>query len=169
MRTRTVAAGMAIAVVAVSVSCSSSASPTVEARDGATTHPANYDSDLYGLHFDHPEAWRAQEFPRVGHGSFGGPVVFLSTEALHDPCTVTYDAKGQQIDCGLPLDQLPDGGVLATWDQVGVPGDDAAEQNRIGERLTVDGHPTWFDVKSPGDCGFGADRTCPPGSKPIRC
>jgi hypothetical protein len=159
MRARALAAAMTVVVVGLAVSCSSSGSPTVEAQGAASTDLVSYESDLYGLHFDHPLAWRAQEFPNVGHGSFGGPVVFLSTEALHDPCTVTSDARGQEIACGLPLDQLPDGGILATWDQVGVPGDDAAERNRVGERLTVDGYPTWFDVKTPGDCGFGADQT----------
>ena len=159
MRGRALGALVTLVIVGLLTSCSSSGSTAVDAQDTATTELTSYGSDLYGLHFEHPATWRAQEFPIVGHAAFGGPLVFLSTEDLHDPCTVTSDSGGQQIACDAPLDQLPDGAVLATWDQVGVPGDDVPELHRLGEQLTIDGYSAWFDVKAPGDCAYGADQT----------
>jgi hypothetical protein len=160
MRTKVAIVALAVVSAALVTGCSSSG-PSTEESTATSIAPdlATFGSDLYGLHFSYPSAWRAQEFPNPGIGSFGGPVVFLSTEDLRDPCTVTADSGGRSIDCAQPLDELPDGGVLATWDQVGVPGDSEPELHRTGERLTVDGHPGWIDVHVPGDCPYGADQT----------
>jgi hypothetical protein len=56
------------------------------------------------LSFEHPSAWRPSYYQRVSNVSV--PLVYLSNEVLHDPCT--------EAGCGQPIDDLSPGGVLVS-------------------------------------------------------
>lgn len=74
------------------------------------------------LSFEFPAAWNQASFEE--QGSFSRVIVFLSTEALHEPCTTRVNSVGTETDCGWPIanGSLGSDGVLATWLGMGFPG-----------------------------------------------
>ena len=83
------------------------------------------------LSFSHPAAWKAYPFRWGGELHFR-PMVYLSTQPVHDPCST----KGNTTSCGFPVGQLEPGGVLVTWNASNPP----AMGLGPGSRIRVDGH-----------------------------
>ena len=103
------------------------------------------------LSFSHPASWKEYPFRWSGELHFR-PMVYLSTQPVHDPCST----KGNTTSCGFPVGQLEPGGVLVTWNAsnppaVGVgPGSPIKVDGREARRVDADG----------GICrSIGADRT----------
>ena len=89
-----------------------------------------------GLSFRHPRQWRSYRYEE--RSSFTDLITYLSTDTLHAPCTVTRNASGTAISCGLPLSRLSPGGVLITWRTEGMPGRSLAVVP--GTRMRIGGH-----------------------------
>jgi hypothetical protein len=110
---------------------------------------AKYSSSV--LSFSHPAAWKAYPFHWAG-GLHFRPLVYLSTQQLHDPCST----KGNTTSCGFPVGQLRPGGVLVTWNASNPP----ALGLGPGQRIRVDGHLARRVDTANGICRrIGADRT----------
>ena len=103
------------------------------------------------LSFTHPEAWTAYPFRWRG-GLHFQPLVYLSTQPVHDPCST----QGNTTSCGFPVKQLQPGGVLVTWNAANPP----ALGLGPGSRIRVDGHLARRIDTAGGMCrSIGADRT----------
>jgi hypothetical protein len=103
------------------------------------------------LSFSHPAAWKAYPFRWAGELHFR-PLVYLSTQPVHDPCST----KGNTTSCGFPVGQLEPGGVLVTWNASNPP----AIALGAGTRIQVDGHAARRVDTDGGMCSsIGADRT----------
>ncbi len=106
-----------------------------------------------GLAFDHPAAWRAQWWDY--HSSFTSLITYLSPLTLHDPCVRTSISTS----CGQPLASLPAGGVLVTWQNVGIPRPLGAPEIE-NPNTTIGGQPSRVTTARPGDCSLvDADET----------
>jgi hypothetical protein len=103
------------------------------------------------LSFSHPAVWKAYPFRWSGELHFR-PLVYLSTQPVHDPCST----KGNTTSCGFPVGKLRPGGVLVTWNASNPP---AIGLGR-GSRIKVDGREA-RRVDTPGGIcrSIGADRT----------
>lgn len=102
------------------------------------------------LSFTHPAAWKTST-PRSG-GLHFNPLVYLSTQPVHDPCTTT----GNDTTCGFPVSQLQPGGVLVSWLYGGPP----AFTLGPGKQIRVGGRPASLVDRAGGMCRqIGADRT----------
>ena len=111
--------------------------------------PVRYSNSF--LSFSHPAAWKAYPFRWAGELHFR-PIVYLSTQPVHDPCST----RGNTTSCGFPVGRLESGGVLVTWNAsnppaMGVgPGSPIKVDGREARRVDADG----------GICrSIGADRT----------
>ena len=105
-----------------------------------------------GLSFSYPAAWTAYKPVLPTVALHFNPVVYLSTQPVHAPCST----EGNRTTCGLPVDQLHPGGVLITWETNGLP----AMGLGPGTQLQVGGHPAVRQEKTGGECRrIGADRT----------
>ena len=102
------------------------------------------------LSFTHPAA-RKTSTPRSAELHFN-PLVYLSTQPVHDPCTTT----GNDTTCGFPVSQLQPGGVLVSWLYGGPP----AFTLGPGKQIRVGGRPASLVDTAGGMCRqIGADRT----------
>ena len=141
------AAGI-IATAALASACGGGGGGTANA---ASTPPQ---LDAYrsgGLSFRHPAAWTAYPYHGAGELHYR-PLVYLSTQPVHNPCST----HAMVTSCGLPVRRLAPGGVLAIWQESGIP----AVRLGPGARVRVDGHPATRVVTSSGACKkIGADRT----------
>ncbi len=103
------------------------------------------------LSFQHLASWKAYSFSWAG-GLHFKPLVYLSTQPLHDPCST----KGNTTSCGFPVGQLEPGGVLVTWNASGPP----AMGLGAGMRTQVGGRAARRVDTAGGICrSIGADRT----------
>jgi hypothetical protein len=103
------------------------------------------------LSFTHPAAWKAYPFRWAG-GLHFQPLVYLSTQPVHDPCST----HGNTTSCGFPVGQLRRGGVLVTWNASSPP----ATGLGPGSRIQVDGRPARRVDSTGGICrSIGADKT----------
>jgi hypothetical protein len=103
------------------------------------------------LSFTYPATWTAYPARQPGELHFQ-PLVFLSTQAVHDPCST----HGKTTSCGFPLRHLQPGGVLAFWQVNGIP----ATGLGPGSRIQVGGLPAARVDTAGGECRrIGADRT----------
>ena len=146
-RRRVVCAAAPIAVVVVTSGCGGGA----YAQAAGKTAPPRVKYSNSVLSFSHPASWKEYPFRWAGELHFR-PMVYLSTQPVHDPCS----KKGNTTSCALPVGELEPGGVLVTWNAsnppaVGVgPGTPIKVDGRQARRLDTDG----------GMCrGIGADRT----------
>ena len=111
--------------------------------------PVTYSNSF--LSFSHPAAWKAYPF-RWSGGLHFQPMVYLSTQPVHDPCST----KGNTTSCGFPVQQLQPGGVLVTWNASNPP----AIGLGPGTRIKVDGRAARRADTNGGICrSIGADRT----------
>jgi hypothetical protein len=105
-----------------------------------------------GLSFSYPAAWTAAKPVLPTVGLHFNPLVYLSTQPVHAPCST----KGNTTSCGFPVDHLQPGGVLITWETNGL----LAMGLGPGTQLQVGGHPAARQEKTRGECRtIGADRT----------
>jgi len=106
------------------------------------------------LSFAHPAAWVTYAnrwHPPVLHFH---PLVYLSTQPIHSPCST----HGNTTTCGLPVDQLQPGGVLAYWEFNELP--IVGPIKLTGKQLRVGGRPAGLVESAGGVCRrIGADRT----------
>jgi hypothetical protein len=135
-----------VALVALTSGCGGGSDAQAAPRD-----PPLVEYTSASLSFAHPAAWKAYPFRWAGELHFR-PLVYLSTQPLHDPCST----KGNTTSCGFPLRQLLPGGVLITWQASGPP----AIALGPGRRTRIDGHLARRVDTTGGMCGgIGADRT----------
>jgi len=103
------------------------------------------------LSFTHPATWKAYPFHWAG-GLHFRPLVYLSTQPVHDPCST----KGSTTSCGLPVGKLRPGGVLVTWNASNPPSFSLGS----GTPVRVGGHPARRVETKGGICkSIGADKT----------
>ena len=122
-----------------------------DAQAAAKKPPALVDYSSSGLSFTHPAAWKAYPFRWAGELHYR-PLVYLSTQPLHDPCST----QGNTTSCGFPVGQLEPGGVLVTWNASNPP----AVGLGPGTRIQVDGRTARRVDTAGGICSsIGADRT----------
>jgi hypothetical protein len=133
------------------------ASVTSACGGGSATQAAPMDPPLAqytgsGLSFSYPVAWKAYKPIRPTVALHFNPIVYLSTQPVHAPCST----KGNTTTCGFPVDHLQPGGVLITWETNGLLATDLGP----GPQIQVDGHPAARQEKTGGECRkIGADRT----------
>jgi hypothetical protein len=123
----------------------------------ACTQPvtlSHFDSD--GVTFDYPSTWNAATFDMPS--SFNHWWVWLSTEAMQDPCIRTSNSEETSIDCnGSPVvGTLRPNGLLADWSSNGFP--DWSFDPNAGTGIKVDGIQGTIEVLAADmDCvGIGA-------------
>ena len=103
------------------------------------------------LSFSHPASWKEYPFRWAGELHFR-PMVYLSTQPVHDPCST----KGNTTSCGFPVGRLQPGGVLVTWNASSPP----AMGVGPGSQIKVDGREARRLDTAGGICrSIGADRT----------
>jgi len=103
------------------------------------------------LSFSHPASWKEYPFRWAGELHFR-PMVYLSTQPVHDPCSTT----GNTTSCRFPVGRLQPGGVLVTWNASNPP----AMGLGPGLPITVDGREARRTDANGGIChSIGADRT----------
>jgi hypothetical protein len=111
--------------------------------------PVKYSNSV--LSFSHPAAWKAYPFRWGGELHFR-PMVYLSTQAVQDPCS----SKGNTTSCGFPVKQLKPGGVLVTWNASNPP----SMALGSGSGIKVDGQEARRVDTNGGICrSIGADKT----------
>jgi hypothetical protein len=139
-------AGALVALVALTSGCGGGGS-----QPAATTHDPLVQYSNSALSFTHPASWKAYPFRWAGELHFQ-PMVYLSTQPVHDPCST----QGNTTSCGFPVGQLKPGGVLVTWNASGPPTTGLAS----GSRIQVDGHRARRVDSAGGICrSIGADKT----------
>ncbi len=138
-----------VAATALASACGAGGGNAQAAKDPQA--PVKYTSSQ--LSFTHPAAWTAYPFRWPGELHFK-PIVYLSTQPVHDPCTT----NGNETSCGFPVRHLARGGVLIVWQVNGIPvsgiraapGTPTQVGGTYAKRVTTD----------PGSCrAIGADRT----------
>jgi len=134
------------AVLAVTSACGGGTDAQAAAKDP----PLSKYAGSY-LSFTYPAAWTAYPFRWAG-GLHFQPMVYLSTQPVHDPCST----RGNETTCGFPVGQLQPGGVLVVWQTNGIP----ATALGPGRPMRVGGHPARLVSTENGQCRrIGADRT----------
>jgi hypothetical protein len=108
--------------------------------------------------FTYPAAWSPTVWQAPRQMLHFHPMVFLSTQATHDPCRTSSSAGGgTAIACGWPVDHLAPGGVVVRWENRGSP--DASLANFPGASTDVGGRRAKLSTQLPGSCGgLGADK-----------
>jgi hypothetical protein len=145
---------LSIAALAAAVVSTSACGGGSSANAAAQTDPSVRYSDQW-LSFVHPAAWTASKPTGPGLGFHFNPIVYLSTQALSNPCHVS----GNDTTCGWPLKRLEPGGVLAVWQiPYALPG--FSLETQPGKPLEVGGASAKQSDVSGGLCrSIGADRT----------
>lgn len=144
----------AAALVLLAVLASGCGGGSGDAHAATKKDPPAVQYTSQDLSFTHPAAWVAYAnrwHPPVLHFH---PLVYLSTQPIHSPCST----HGNATTCGLPVDHLQPGGVLAYWEfnELPIPG----PIKLTGKQVRVDGHPAGFEDAAGGACRrIGADRT----------
>jgi hypothetical protein len=140
---------LALAAIAAAVAVTSACGGGGDAQAASKDPPLQTYSGS-GLSFSYPVAWTA--YPGKQAELHFQPLVYLSTQPLHDPCST----KGNETTCGFPVDRLKPGGVLVMWLRYGIP----AMGLGPGARIRVGGRPATVVDKPGGQCRkIGADRT----------
>jgi hypothetical protein len=141
-----VCAAALVALVAVTNGCGGGSSAQASPQDPPLL---KYSNSV--LSFTYPAAWTAYPSRPSGELHFQ-PLVFLSTQAVHDPCST----HGKTTSCSFPVRHLQPGGVLAFWQVNGMP----ATGLGPGSRIRVGGLPAARVDTAGGACRkIGADRT----------
>lgn len=137
-----------VALVALTSGCGGG-SDAQAAAQGHDPPLVQYSNSV--LSFTHPAAWKAYPFRWAG-GLHFQPLVYLSTQPVHDPCST----QGNTTSCGFPVGQLRPGGVLVTWNASSPP----ATALGPGSRIRVGGDPARRVDSAGGICrSIGADKT----------
>lgn len=113
---------------------SPSATPTPKPTPTASQVPSSTPIQHGGISFLLPAGWFIHR-PTFQPWGGGSPVLFLSSQPMHDECIREYYAGGSSETCGRPIDELSPGGVLVEWwTSVFFPPDMPP-----GEPMTIDG------------------------------
>lgn len=84
-------------------------------------HPSGYVcSTSTQIRFAYPQSWHALAYTTPD--LLSRSMIYLSTEALHDPCTSTTHGAATSITCDWPASSIGPNGVLAVWLLGGKPG-----------------------------------------------
>jgi hypothetical protein len=124
--------------------CAGSGPPAARSPALEGARPALHRFTGGGLTFLYPAEWHAEGFDV--RSTFVTVITYLSNQPLRDPCTRTEVT----LVCGLPLDRLGPGGVLASWSAVALRARDRAALR--GEPISVGGQPASLLVERPGSC-----------------
>jgi hypothetical protein len=136
------------ATVAATSACGGGQASPAAAKDPPLAKYANG-----FLAFRHPAEWKAYPFHWSG-GLHFQPMVYLSTQPVHDPCTT----NGNTTTCAWPVKRLQPDGVLVAWENRGFPGWRLGTQP--GTSMRIGGRPAKRITRSGGACrAIGADRT----------
>jgi hypothetical protein len=123
------------------VSAALTAALVLGACTGGEPTSRSYDArPQFDLSFRYPGDWTAKHF--TWESSFSIVIVYLSDQPMITPC--------QGGSCGLAVEHLEAGGILAWWSEQGFPGW-TFDHDAKGEPLTVGGRRAMLLVK-PG-CG----------------
>jgi hypothetical protein len=142
-----ICAAVLLALVTVATGCGGG----TDAQAAARTDPSLVRYSDSSLSFSHPAAWKAYPF-RWDGGLHFRPLVYLSTQPVHDPCSM----QGNTLSCGFPVGRLGPGGALVTWNASSPP----ATGLGPGSRIRVGGRPARRVDTAGGICrSIGADRT----------
>jgi hypothetical protein len=150
---RLLAIGAITAVVALTSACGGGGAGNAPAASPG--QPLQKYTGQY-VSFHYPAGWKALRFRRpVELHSF--PFVYLSTQALHSPCST----QGSETTCGWPVKRLRPGGVLAVWQlPYSPPCAGSGCSGPAGTPVRIDGHHATRQVTEGGVCrAVGADRT----------
>jgi len=102
--------------------------------------------------FQYPAAWSRGAWRTPQQALHFDPMVFLSTQPTHDPCTTsTALGGGTSITCGWPVSRLAPGGVVLRWENRGSPGVSLASFPGLSTR--VGGRSAKLSTRLPGSCG----------------
>lgn len=138
-----------VTLVALTSGCGGGTDAPGAAKKSPPPPLARYSSS--SLSFSHPASWKAYPFRWAG-GLHFQPLVYLSTQPVHDPCAT----QGNTTTCGFPVTGLQPGGVLVTWQLTGIP----ATGLGLGKRIRVGDRPARIVDTRDGMCrSIGADRT----------
>ena len=138
-----------LALASLTSACGGGSDAEAEPKD-APPALATYTGS--GLTFSYPVAWRAYKPVLPTVALHFNPLVYLSTQPVHAPCST----KGNTTTCGFPIDHLQPGGVLVTWETNGL----LAMSLGPGPQIQVDGHPAARQTTVGGECRtIGADET----------
>jgi hypothetical protein len=109
------------------------------------------------LSFDHPASWRVSHYEVTS--SFSATIVFLSTQPIHDPCSVrTASSLVCSLSLAEPTQTLKPGGVEVVWSEHDFPG---WSFDRVqGQALVVDGHAARWQTQSEPQPDPHAPSTC---------
>jgi hypothetical protein len=136
-----------VAVVALTSGCGGSSG---DAQAAAKRPPTVVKYSSSFLTFTHPATWKA--YPAQTGELHFNPLVYLSTQPVHEPCTTT----GNTTSCGFPVKELAPGGVLVSWLHNGPP----ALTLGPGRQIRVGGRPAVIVDTAGGMCSqIRADRT----------
>jgi hypothetical protein len=139
-----------VATVALASACGGGADGTAKAAGS----PPFLTYRGGGLTFRHPAAWNAYPGHSPTVAIHFHPIVYLSTQPVHDPCST----HGNTTSCGLPVRRLRPGGVLIAWQVYGIPV--SGLKTAPGTATRVGGSYAKRMTTEPGDCRkIGADRT----------
>jgi hypothetical protein len=129
-----------VVVLIAALAACSPAQPQVQSQPSPAAAVAQFRSDE--LSFDYPGNWQAASF--LVDSSFSHVFVYLSTEALSDPC----DRTSSSIACSRsPIDSLGPNGILAQWIARSFPGW-TFDPGR-GQQIAVDGRTGTFERLDP--------------------
>jgi hypothetical protein len=129
------------------------------AATGAATEPAvslaTFTGTL-GFRTQYPASW--SQLQQSGQATIGTSLVWLSNQAMHDPCSATVDGGQLVAMCGLPVTTMKPGGVVVGWTRSEGPvtPDPATLAQVPGRAITVGGQPAKLAVAEPGRNGCEA-------------
>lgn len=103
------------------------------------------------LSFSYPATWQIQAWQEPTHSFV--PLVGVSTQPLHDPCSITPTV----IRCGFPLERLNPGGILGWWSRIGLL---IAPAGAVVTNYSLGGRRASLVTWRPGHCqAIGGDKT----------
>jgi len=107
--------------------------------------------------FRYPAAWSQGVWRTPQQALHFHPMVFLSAQPTHDPCSTSAAVGGgTTISCGWPISRLAPGSLVVRWENRGSP--DASLANFPGLSTRVGGRGAKLSTRLPGSCGgLGAD------------
>ena len=159
---------VAVVVVALVVGVGLATLPHGSPNGGAPPTPRTLTTRSFALGVDrvtfaYPSVWETHQYLE-DQSSFSLSVVFVASQALHDPCTTTHSTPPGPVESrvcvGYAVDRLDPDGVYLVWSRVGAPRIPGQSVKHPGSPITVGGQPGIIDVQRPGTCSsIGGDES----------
>jgi hypothetical protein len=117
--------------------------------------------------FRYPSAWHAGQYLEDQRG-FSQAVVFVASQALHDPCTTSHSTTPGPLESMVCLNyavgRLASNGVYLEWSYGYDGGAPTNRGHTVGGNppspITVGGQPATMDIQRPGTCAsIGGDES----------